>query len=132
MKIKSGQKEGTMSHNAKELLEAYCTINYKGDLKMNKDKRVTVRFTKKEYETLKSKSKVYGIENLSLYIRKKMLVNKDEYLSNASKIRKLYDHLAQLEMEFETIKNEAGLSEYDILGYEREFANMEEELKKIK
>ena len=25
---------------------------------MNKDKRVTVRFTKKEYETLKSKSSV--------------------------------------------------------------------------
>lgn len=126
------RKKVQCSHNAKELLEAYCTINYKGDLKMNKDKRVTVRFTKKEYETLKSKSKVYGIENLSLYIRKKMLVDKDEYLSNASKIRKLYDHLAQLEMEFETIKNEAGLSEYDILGYEREFANMEEELKKIK
>lgn len=99
---------------------------------MNKDKRVTVRFTKKEYETLKSKSKKYGIENLSLYIRKKMLVDKDEYLFNASNIRKLYDHLAQLEMEFETIKNEAGLSEYDILGYEREFANMEEELKNVK
>lgn len=99
---------------------------------MNKDKRVTVRFTKKEYETLKNKSKAYGIENLSLYIRKKMLVDKDEYLSNASKIRKLYDHLAQLEMEFETIKNEAGLSEYDILGYEREFANIEEDLKNVK
>lgn len=99
---------------------------------MNKDKRVTVRFTKKEYETLKNKSKAYGIENLSLYIRKKMLVDKDEYLSNASKIRKLYDNLAQLEMEFETIKNEAGLSEYDILGYEREFANIEEDLKNVK
>lgn len=61
-----------------------------------------------------------------------MLVDKDEYLSNASKIRKLYDHLAQLEMEFETIKNEAGLSEYDILGYEREFANIEEDLKNVK
>lgn len=99
---------------------------------MNKDKRVTVRFTKKEYETLKSKSKAYGIENLSLYIRKKMLVDKDEYLFNASKIRELYNHLAQLEMEFETIKNEAGLSEYEVLNYEREFANMEEELKKVK
>ncbi len=41
---------------------------------MNKDKRVTVRFTKKEYETLKNKSKAYGIENLSLYIRKKIAV----------------------------------------------------------
>jgi len=38
---------------------------------MNKNKRVTVRFTKKEYETLKSKSKTYGIEQLSLYVRKK-------------------------------------------------------------
>ena len=61
---------------------------------MNKDKRVTVRFTKKEYETLKSKSKEYGIENLSLYIRKKLLVDKDEYLFNASNIRGIYNHLA--------------------------------------
>ena len=99
---------------------------------MNKDKRVTVRFTNSEYETLKSKCKKYGIEQLSLYVRKKVLMDNDEYHFNASKIRELYNHLAQLEMEFETIKNEAGLSEYDILGYEREFANMEEELKKIK
>ena len=87
---------------------------------------------KKEYETLKSKSKAYGIEQLSLYVRKKALTDNDEYLFNVSKIRGIYDHLAQLEMEFETIKNEAGLSEYDILGYEREFADIEEELKKIK
>ena len=99
---------------------------------MNKDTRITVRFTKKEYETLKSKSKKYGIEQLSLYVRKKALTDNDEYLFNVSKIRGIYDHLAQLEMEFETIKNEAGLSEYDILGYEREFADIEEELKKIK
>lgn len=99
---------------------------------MNKDKRMTVRFTKKEYETLKGKSKAYGIENLSLYIRKKMLVDKDEYLFNASKIRSIYDHLAQLEMEFEIIKNMAGLSEYEVLNYEREFANVEEDLKNVK
>lgn len=98
---------------------------------MNKDKRVTVRFTKKEYETLKSKSKKYGIENLSLYVRKKALMDKDEYLFNAGKIRGIYDHLAQLEMEFETIKNMAGLSEYEVLNYEREFADMEEDLKDI-
>lgn len=103
-----------------------------GDTKMNKDKRVTVRFTKKEYETLKSKSKEYGIENLSLYIRKKMLVDKDEYLFNASNIRGIYNHLAQLEMEFETIKNIAGLSEYEVLNYEREFADVEEDLKNVK
>lgn len=93
---------------------------------------MTVRFTKKEYETLKGKSKAYGIENLSLYIRKKMLVDKDEYLFNASKIRSIYDHLAQLEMEFEIIKNMAGLSEYEVLNYEREFANVEEDLKNVK
>ncbi|MBU9896935.1 hypothetical protein [Holdemanella biformis] len=82
---------------------------------MNKNKRVTVRFT----------NSVYMCE-------KKALTDNDEYLFNVSKIRGIYDHLAQLEMEFETIKNEARLSEYDILGYEREFADIEEELKKIK
>ena len=61
-----------------------------------------------------------------------MLVDKDEYLFNASKIRELYNHLAQLEMEFETIKNEAGLSEYEVLNYEREFADIEKQLDKIK
>lgn len=35
-------------------------------------------------------------------------------------------------MEFDTIKNEAGLSEHEILNYEREFANVEEQAKKIK
>ncbi|MBV3418013.1 hypothetical protein KSW27_12155 [Holdemanella biformis] len=90
-------------------------INHRGDLKMNKNKRVTVRFT----------NSVYMCE-------KKALTDNDEYLFNVSKIRGIYDHLAQLEMEFETIKNEARLSEYDILGYEREFADIEEELKKIK
>lgn len=108
-----------------------CYIRNKEN-EMKRDKRVTVRFTKKEYEELKSKSKEYGIENLSLYIRKKMLVDKDEYLFNASKIRELYNHLAQLEMEFETIKNEAGLSEHEVLNYEREFADIEKQLDKIK
>ena len=61
-----------------------------------------------------------------------MLVDKDEYLFNASKIRELYNHLAQLEMEFETIKNEAGLSEYEVLNYEREFADIKKQLDKIK
>ena len=42
-----------------------CYIRNKEN-EMKRDKRVTVRFTKKEYETLKSKSKEYGIENLSL------------------------------------------------------------------
>lgn len=99
---------------------------------MNKDKTIAFRVTDREYESIKRKSKDFGFNSVSLYARKKMLTDKDEYLSNVSKIRKLYDHLAQLEMEFETIKNEAGLSEYDILGYEREFADIEEELKKIK
>lgn len=88
MKIKSGQKEGTIRLSAMELLKAHC--------------------------------------------EKKALTDNDEYLFNVSKIRGIYDHLAQLEMEFETIKNEARLSEYDILGYEREYADIEEELKKIK
>lgn len=88
MKIKSGQKEGTIRLSAMELLKAHC--------------------------------------------EKKALTDNDEYLFNVSKIRGIYDHLAQLEMEFETIKNEARLSEYDILSYEREFADIEEELKKIK
>lgn len=44
-----------------------------------------------------------------------MLVDKDEYLFNASNIRGIYNHLAQLEIEFETIKNVAGLSEYEVL-----------------
>lgn len=99
---------------------------------MNKDKRVTVRFTKKEYEAIKNKSKELGFKNVSLYARKKMLTDKDEYLYNVDRILNLYSHLAQLEMEFEMIKNEAGLSEYDILGYEREFANIEEDLKNVK
>lgn len=61
-----------------------------------------------------------------------MLTDKDAYLNNVDRIRKLYDHLAQLEMEFETIKNEAGLSEYEVLNYEREFANVEDQAKKLK
>lgn len=66
--------------------------------------------------------------NNSVYMcEKKALTDNDEYLFNVSKIRGIYDHLAQLEMEFETIKNEARLSEYDILGYEREFAYIGEE-----
>lgn len=82
--------------------------------------------TERRYNTVKCN----GASQSSL--RKKALTDNDEYLFNVSKIRGIYDHLAQLEMEFETIKNEAGLSEYDILGYEREFADIEEELKKIK
>lgn len=99
---------------------------------MNKDKTIAFRVTDTEYESIKRKSKDFGFNSVSLYARKKMLTDKDEYLSNVSKIRELYNHLAQLEMEFETIKNEAGLSEYDILGYEREFANIEEDLKNVK
>lgn len=99
---------------------------------MNKDKTIAFRVSRKEYESIKKKSKDYGFNSVSLYARKKMLMDKDEYLSNISKIRELYNHLAQLEMEFETIKNMAGLSEYEVLNYEREFANMEEELKKVK
>ncbi|MBC6012249.1 plasmid mobilization protein [Holdemanella hominis] len=99
---------------------------------MNKDKTIAFRVTDREYESIKRKSKDFGFNSVSLYARKKMLTDKDEYLSNVSKIRELYNHLAQLEMEFETIKNEAGLSEYDILGYEREFANIEEDLKNVK
>ena len=99
---------------------------------MNKDKTIAFRVSRKEYESIKKKSKDFGFNSVSLYARKKMLMDDDEYLFNASKIRMLYDHLAQLEMEFETIKNEAGLSEYDILDYEREFADIEEELKIIK
>lgn len=99
---------------------------------MNRDKRVTVRFTKKEYETLKSKSKEYGIKHLSLYIRKKMLTDKDEYLFNVNRIRGIYDRLAQLEMEFEVIKYEAGLSEHEILNYESELENLSKQIKMIK
>lgn len=99
---------------------------------MNKDKTIAFRVSRKEYESIKKKSKDFGFNSVSLYARKKILMDDDEYLSNASKIRMLYNHLAQLEMEFETIKNEAGLSEYDILGYEREFADIEEDLKKTK
>lgn len=99
---------------------------------MNKDKTIAFRVSKKEYEAIKIKSKDYGFNSVSLYARKKMLMDDDEYLFNASKIRELYNHLAQLEMEFETIKNEAGLSEYEVLDYEREFANIEEDLKNVK
>jgi len=122
--------------NAIELLKVPLrknrTIIYKGEVKMNKNKTIAFRVTDREYESIKNKSKELGFKNVSLYARKKMLTDKDEYLNNVDRIRNLYDHLAQLEMEFETIKNEARLSEYDILGYEREFADIEEELKKIK
>lgn len=99
---------------------------------MNKDKFIAFRVSNTEYEMIKNKSKELGFKNVSLYTRKKMLTDKDEYLCNINRIRNLYDHLAQLEMEFEEIKNEAGLSEYEALNYEREFADIEEELKKIK
>lgn len=99
---------------------------------MNRDKRVTVRFTKNEYETLERKCKEYGVKQLSLYIRKKMLVDRDEYLFNVNRIRDIYNRLAQLEMEFETIKNEAGLSEYETLNYEIELENLAEQIKMIK
>ena len=99
---------------------------------MNKNKTIAFRVSNTEYEQIKNKCKDLGIQNVSLYVRKKVLMDKDEYLFNASKIRDIYDYLAQLEMEFETIKNEAGLSEYEILNYEREFENIEKDLKKIK
>ena len=99
---------------------------------MNKNKTIAFRVSEMEFEKIKKKSKELGIRNVSLYVRKKVLTDKDEYLFNASKIRGIYDYLAQLEMEFETIKNEAGLSEYEILNYEREFENIEKDLKKIK
>ena len=35
--------------------------------------------------------------------------------------------MAQLEMEFETIKNEAGLADYEVEYFESEFANVEEQ-----
>lgn len=101
-------------------------------MKMNKNKTIAFRVSDREFEKIKCKSKELGFTSVSLYARKKMLMDKDEYLSNASKIRKLYDHLAQLEMEFETIKNMAGLSEYEVLNYESEFANIEEDLKNVK
>ncbi len=99
---------------------------------MNKDKTIAFRVSNTEYEAIKNKSKELGFNSVSLYARKKMLTDKDEYLSNVSKIRELYNHLAQLEMEFETIKNMAGLSEYEVLNYEREFANVEEDSKNVK
>lgn len=99
---------------------------------MNKNKTIAFRVTDREYESIKRKSKDFGFNSVSLYARKKILMDDDEYLSNASKIRMLYNHLAQLEMEFETIKNMAGLSEYEVLNYEREFADIEEDLKKTK
>lgn len=37
-----------------------------------------------------------------------------------------------LEMEFETIKNEAGLSEYEVEYFESEFANVQEQAKTLK
>lgn len=47
--------------------------------------------------------------NNSVYMcEKKALTDNDEYLFNVSKIRGIYDHLAQLEMEFETIKMKQG------------------------
>ena len=99
---------------------------------MNKDKFIAFRVSNTEYEVIKNKSKELGFKNVSLYARKKMLTDKDEYLNNVVRIRNLYDHLAQLEMEFETIKNEAGLNEYEVLTYEREFANVEDQAEKLK
>lgn len=99
---------------------------------MNKDKFIAFRVSNAEYEVIKNKSKELGFKNVSLYARKKMLTDKDAYLNNVDRIRNIYDYLAQLEMEFDTIKNEAGLSEHEILNYEREFASVEEQAKKLK
>ncbi|MBU9872025.1 hypothetical protein KTQ89_06575 [Holdemanella porci] len=99
---------------------------------MNKDKFIAFRVSNTEYEAIKNKSKELGFKNVSLYARKKMLTDKDEYLYNVDRILNLYSHLAQLEMEFETIKNEAGLSEHEILNYEKEFVNIENQLDEIK
>ena len=61
-----------------------------------------------------------------------MLTDKDAYLQNVDRIRNIYDHLAQLEMEFDTIKNEAGLSEYEVEYFESEFASVEEQANTLK
>lgn len=99
---------------------------------MNKDKFIAFRVSNAEYEVIKNKSKELGFKNVSLYARKKMLTDEDEYLYNVNRIRNLYDHLARLEMEFETIKNEAGLSEPENLNYETEFVNIKEHLNEVK
>ncbi|WP_407386404.1 plasmid mobilization protein [Holdemanella porci] len=99
---------------------------------MNKDKFIAFRVSNAEYEVIKNKSKELGFKNVSLYARKKMLTDEDEYLYNVNRIRNLYDHLARLEMEFETIKNEAGLSEHENLNYETEFVNIKEHLNEVK
>lgn len=99
---------------------------------MNKDKFIAFRVSNVEFEIIKNKSKELGFKNVSLYARKKMLTDKDEYLYNVDRIRNLYDHLARLEMEFEIIKNEAGLSEHEILNYERDFVNIKEHLNEVK
>ena len=93
---------------------------------MNKDKFIAFRVSNTEYEAIKNKSKELGFKNVSLY------ADKDEYLYNVDRILNLYSHLAQLEMEFEMIKNEAGLSEHEILNYEKEFVNIENQLDEIK
>ena len=99
---------------------------------MNKDKRITFRVSSEEYEKIKKKSKELGFPNSSLYIRKKVEADNDELVFNLKKIIGIYDKLAQLEMEFETIKNEAGLNGYEVLTYEREFANAEDQAEKLK
>lgn len=63
---------------------------------------------------------------------KKVEADNDELVFNLKKIIGIYDKLAQLEMEFETIKNEAGLSEYEADYFESEFANVEEQAKTLK
>ena len=99
---------------------------------MNNDKRITFRVSSEEYEKIKKKSKELGFPNSSLYIRKKVEADNDELVFNLKKIIGIYDKLAQLEMEFETIKNEAGLSEYEADYFESEFANVEEQAKTLK
>lgn len=99
---------------------------------MNKDKRITFRVSNDEYEKIKKKSKELGFPNSSLYIRKKVEADNDELVFNLKKIIGIYDKLAMLEMEFETIKNEAGLADYEVDYFESAFASLAEQAKTLK
>lgn len=65
---------------------------------MNRDKRITVRFSSKEYDSIKRKCNELGFSQTSLYIRKKVLADVDDLLFTYKKIIDIYNHLAQLEM----------------------------------
>ena len=47
---------------------------------MNRDKRITVRFSSKEYDSTKRKCNELGFSQISLYIRKKVLADVDDLL----------------------------------------------------